>query len=399
VYNGATLRRSNSLTSHGRPMTSSDSAAFHDHFQDLHDPRVERTRKHPLINIVFIAVCGVLSGANSFASIHEFACDRRDWFARYLDLRNGIPSDDTIGRVLARLDPGAFEKCLLSWIQAVHEVTANRLIPIDGKTVRGSYDRRDGKAAIPMVSAWASENKLSLGQVVVREKSNEITAIPELLQLLDVSGALVTIDAMGRQKEIAAKIRERGGDYVLAVKLNQPTLHEQVSRAVTTALEGEGASDDEHHTEEKGHGRRETRAYAILPAPEAVDPEGQWRDLRAVGVTFSERVDSRGRESLEARYYILSALLSAEEFAGAVRGHWGIENSLHWQLDVSFREDECRVHRDHAPANLSVIRRFALGLLKRETSCKRGIETKRLKCAASDEYREKALFNSVDKMR
>src|SRR4051794_8442254 len=382
-----------------RPMTSCDSAAFHDHFQDLQDPRVERTRKHPLINIVFIAVCGVLSGANSFASIHEFGCDRKTWFARYLDLSNGIPSDDTFGPVLARLDPGAFEKCLLSWIQAVQEVTANRLIAIDGKTLRGSFEGRDGKAAIPMVSAWATENKLSLGQVVVAEKSNEITAIPELFQFLDVSGAVVTIDAMGCQKEIAAQIRQGEGDYVLAVKLNQPTLHEQVTRAVTAALEADEASYDEHSTVEEGHGRKETRSYAILAAPETVDPEGQWPDLCAVGVAFSDRVDARGRESLEARYYILSALLSAEEFAGAVRGHWGIENNLHWQLDVSFREDECRVHRDHAPANLSVIRRFALGLLKRETGCKRGIETKRLKCAASDEYREKALFNSGDKMR
>ena len=380
-------------------MTSSDSAAFHDHFQALQDPRVERTRKHPLINIVFIAVCGVLSGANSFASIHEFGCDRRTWFARYLDLSHGIPSDDTFGRVLARLDPGAFEKCLLSWIQAVQEVTANRLIAIDGKALRGSFEGRDGKAAIHMVSAWAAENKLSLGQVVVAEKSNEITAIPELLQLLDVSGAVVTIDAMGCQKEIAAQIRRGDGDYVLAVKLNQPTLHEQVTQAVSEALGAEEASYDEHSTVEVGHGRRETRSYAILAAPETVDPEGQWPDLCAVGVAYSDRVDARGRQSLEARYYILSALLSAEEFAGAVRGHWGIENNLHWQLDVSFREDECRVHRDHAPANLSVIRRFALGLLKRETSCKRGIETKRLKCAASDEYREKALFNSVDKMR
>jgi predicted transposase YbfD/YdcC len=377
-----------------------ESSAFHDHFQDLTDPRVERTRKHPLINIVFITVCGVLSGANSFASIHEFACDRRSWFARYLDLSNGIPSDDTIGRVLARLDPGAFEKCLLSWVQAVQEATANRLVAIDGKTVRGSYDRRDGKAAIHMVSAWSTENKLSLGQVVVDEKSNEITAIPELLQLLDVSGAVVTIDAMGCQKEIAARIRQGGGDYVLAVKQNQPTLHEQVIQAVTAALEEqEGTSYDEHRTEEKGHGRQEMRSYAVLSAPETVDPEGQWQDIRAVGVAFSERVDGRGRASLEARYYILSTLLSAAEFAEAVRGHWGIENNLHWQLDVSFREDACRVHRDHAPANLSVIRRFALGLLKRETSCKRGIETKRLKCAASDEYREKALFISVDKMR
>jgi predicted transposase YbfD/YdcC len=224
-------------------------------------------------------------------------------------------------------------------------------------------------------------------------------AIPELLQLLDVSGSVVTIDAMGCQKEIAAKIRERGGDYVLAVKQNQPTLHEQVTRAVTAALEEDEVKCDEHSTVEEGHGRKETRAYAIVAAPETVDPEGLWQDLHAVGVAFSDRVDSQGRESLEARYYILSTLMSAKEFAAAVRGHWGIENNLHWQLDVSFREDECRVHRDHAPANLSVIRRFALGLLKRETSCKRGIETKRLKCAASDEYREKALFNSVDKMR
>jgi hypothetical protein len=217
-------------------MPSSASAAFQDHFHDLTDPRVERTRKHPLINILFIAVCGILSGANSFASIQEFGLDRRTWFARYLDLTNGIPSDDTFARVLARLDPAVFEKCLLSWIQAVQEITTNRLIAIDGKTLRGSYDRRDGKAAIHMVSAWASENKLSLGQVVVDEKSNEITAIPELLRLLDVAGALVTIDAMGCQKEIAELIREGGGDYVLAVKQNQPTLYEQVNQAIDEAL-------------------------------------------------------------------------------------------------------------------------------------------------------------------
>jgi predicted transposase YbfD/YdcC len=373
---------------------SSESATFHDHFHDLNDPRVERTRKHPLINILFIAVCGVLSGANSFAAIEEFGLDRRTWFARFLDLSNGIPSDDTFARVLARLDPGAFEKCLLSWVQAVQEVTDHRLIAIDGKTVRGSYDRRDGKAAIHMVSAWASENKLSLGQVVVNEKSNEITAIPELLQLLDVSGALVTIDAMGCQKEIADRIREGEGDYVLAVKQNQPTLYEQVEAAMSEALEGDAEDLDEHQTVEKGHGRQETRTYATFAAPGSVDPEGTWRDLHAVGMAITESVDSQGRGRAEVRYYILSVLLSAKEFAGAVRGHWSIENNLHWQLDVSFREDECRVRTGHAPANLSVIRRFALGLLKRETSCRRGIETKRLKCAASDEYREKVLFNA-----
>jgi predicted transposase YbfD/YdcC len=375
-------------------VSSSESTAFHDHFHELSDPRVERTRKHSLINILFITVCGVLSGANSFAGIQEFGCDRRSWFARYLDLTNGIPSDDTFARVLARLDPAAFEKCLLSWIQAVQEVTESRLIAIDGKTLRGSYDRRDGKAAIHMVSAWASENKLSLGQVVVGEKSNEITAIPELLGLLDVSGAVVTIDAMGCQKEIADLIREGGGDYVLAVKQNQPTLYEQVEEAIDVGLGQDTAALDEHRTAETGHGRQETRTYVIFPAPETVDPGGVWRDLSAVGMAITESTDSQGRCRLEARFYILSVLLSAKEFAGAVRGHWSIENNLHWQLDVSFREDESRVRRDHAPANLSVIRRFALGLLKRETSCRRGIETKRLKCAASDEYREKVLFNA-----
>jgi predicted transposase YbfD/YdcC len=268
------------------------------------------------------------------------------------------------------------------------------LVAIDGKTLRGSYNKRDGKAAIHMVSAWATENKLSLGQVVVDAKSNEITAIPELLRLLDISGALVTIDAMGCQKEIAAQIRQGGGDYVLAVKQNQPTLYERVTEAVGEGLEQDAACIDEHRTVEKGHGRQETRTYATFPACEAVDPERQWQDLCAVGVTFSERVDSRGRTSLEGRYYILSRPLSAEEFAEAVRGHWSIENHLHWQLDVSFREDDCRVRTGHAAANLSVIRRFALGLLRRETGCQRGIETKRLKCALSDEYREKVLLNT-----
>jgi predicted transposase YbfD/YdcC len=375
-------------------MLSDEPTTFHHHFRDLDDPRVERTRLHPLINITFIAVCAVLSGANSFAAIHEFGTDRRAWLARFLDLTPGIPCEDTFRRVLARLDPAAFEKALLSWMQAVQEVTAGRLIAIDGKTLRGSYNRRDGKAALHMVSAWATENKLSLGQVVVDEKSNEITAIPALLEVLELSGAIVTIDAMGCQKEIAAKIRERGGDYVLAVKQNQPTLYERVCEAIDAGLERDAEQIDEHCTDERGHGRREVRTYAVFAAPEDIDPGGLWQDLCAVGVTFSERIDSRGRTSVEGRYYILSRQLSATEFAEAVRGHWSIENQLHWQLDVSFREDESRVRTGHAAANLSVIRRFALGLLKRETECRRGIETKRLKCALSEEYREKVLFNT-----
>jgi predicted transposase YbfD/YdcC len=377
-------------------MAGSESASFQDHFQDLNDPRVERTRKHPLINIVFMAVRGVPSGANSSASIHEFALDRTTWFARSLDLTNGIPSEDTLGRVLARLNPAEFERCLSSRIRAVQEVTAHRLIPIDGKALRGSYDRRDGRAAIHMVPAWAAEDQLSLGQVAVHEESDEVTAIPELLRLLEISGAIVTIGAMGCQKEIAARVRQGDGDYVLAVKQDQPTLDEQVNQAIEEALEGDAKDWDEHQTIETGHGRQETRTYAVVAAPETVDPEGLWQDLSAVGMAISERVDSRGRQSIETRYYILSRHPSAQGFANAVRGHWSRENSLHWHLDVSFREDECRVYRDHAPANLSVIRRFALGLLKRDKSCRRGIETKRLKCAANDKYREKVLFSVSD---
>jgi predicted transposase YbfD/YdcC len=373
-------------------MTPQGTASFERHFQDLQDPRVERTRKHPLINIAFMTVCGVVSGANSIAGIHEFAIDRRSWFALYLDLSGGIPSEDTFGRVLARLDPAAFEKCLLGWIRDVQELTADRVVAIDGKTLRGSADREAGRAAIHMVSAWATENRLSLGQVVVAEKSNDITAIPELLDVLEISGALVTIDAMGCQREIAGKIRDRGADYILAVKQNQPSLCQRVEAAIDEALEGDAEAIDEHKTVEKGHGRQETRTYAVVAAPEEVDPEGQWRDLSAVGIAISERVGSSGRASAEVRYYILSRRITAQEFAGAVRGHWGIENNLHWQLDVSFREDGCRACRDHSPANLSVARRFALGLLKRETECKKGMEIKRLKCAGSDEYREKVLF-------
>ena len=235
-----------------------------------------------------------------------------------------------------------------------------------------------------MVSAWATANKLSLGQVVVGEKTNEITAIPQLLQLLDISGGLVTIDAMGCQRAIADQIRAGGADYLLAVKENQPTLYEQVKEAIAEELEQDAEDIEDHQTVEKGHGRHETRTYAIFPKPELVDPLGLWRDLSAVGIAISEPRGHAGPvQSMETRYYILSRQITACEFAEALRGHWGIENNLHWQLDVSFREDECRVCRDHAPANLSVISPLCVvGLLKRETSCRKGIEIKAArKCA------------------
>lgn len=243
-------------------------------------------------------------------------------------LANGIPSDDTFARVLARLDPAAFEKWLLSWIQAVQEISDHRFIAIDGKTLRGSYDRGDGKAAIHMVSAWATENKLSLGQVVVDQKSNEITAIPELLRVLELSGAIVTIDAMGCRKEIAHLIRERGGDDVPAVKQNQPTLSQRVEEAIDVGLEQDTTAVDVHQTVETGHGRDETRTYVVFPAGEAVDPDGLWQDLKGVGMAVTESTDPQGKCRCESRYYILSVLLSSKDFAEAARGHWGIENHL-----------------------------------------------------------------------
>jgi predicted transposase YbfD/YdcC len=369
-------------------MAGSESASFRDHFQDLNDPRVERTRKHPLINIVFIAVCGVLSGANSFASIHEFALDRTTWFARYLDLTNGIPSEDTFGRVLARLNPAEFENCLLSWIQAVQEVTAHRLIPIDGKALRGSYDRRDGRAAIHMVSAWAAENQLSLGQVVVQEKSNEITAIPELLRLLEISGAIVTIDAMGCQKDIAAQIQQQGADYVLAVKENQPRLLEDIQAAVARHCDRPAGAGDEANwfeTVDVGHGRNEVRTYTLLTDLSAIRDRELWAGLYGICVAGSERTVG-GETTTEIRYYIGSLRGSVQQYARAIRGHWGIENGLHWVLDVLFREDHSRSRPEHGAENLAWLRRMAVSLLRNDTTCERSLRQKSIKALCDHEF-------------
>jgi predicted transposase YbfD/YdcC len=318
--------------------------------------------------------------------------------ARFLDPTGGIPREDTSRRVLARLDPAAFEGALRRRMQAVQQLAASRLIAIGGKTPPGSSHRRDGEAAIHLVSAWALEDELSLGRVAVDEEPDEITAIPELLRLSDISGARVTIDATGCPGEIAATIRERGGDAVPPAELNRPRLYEPALAAVDEGLEQGAARIDEHRTEEIGHGRHEVRTDAISPAPATADREGRWRDLGAVGVTSSERADAPRQAILEGRSSIPSRLLPAEDLAGAVRGHRGIEDRRRWHSEVGFREDESRVRTGHAAADRSVIRRFAPGFLRRETECRRGIATKRLKCALSEEYREKVLSNTRDKM-
>jgi predicted transposase YbfD/YdcC len=364
------------------------------HFAGLTDPR-RRKVTYPLINIVTIALCAVIAGADDFVAIAAWARQKRAWLAKILDLSSGIPSHDRFNAVFKALKPDEFERCLLSWITSLHEVTAGQLVAIDGKTLRQSFDKADAKSAIHMVSAWATANRISLGQVVVDQKSNEITAIPRLLELLDVSGCLVTIDAMGCQAEIAGKIIEAKADYVLAVKANQPTLHEGVVEFFLDQMEDDFArvKVSRHETKEHGHGRDEHRTYYVCDAPDDLPDRARWKGLKRIGVAISDTVRG-GKPCDDVRYYILSRKLSARGFGAAVRGHWSIENSLHWQLDMTFGEDRSRIRRGHADANFAIVRRMALSLLKNEKSQRVGVKTKRLTAGWNDGYLEQVLFGT-----
>jgi len=373
-------------------MSDPKSVRIQDHFAELTDPR-RREVIYPLINVVVIAVCAVICGADDFVAIAKFGRTKRDWLARFLDLEDGIPSHDRFNAIFAAIKPGEFEKCLLSWITALHEITDGQVIAIDGKTLRRSFDAASSKAAIHMVSAWATANHISLGQVVVDAKSNEITAIPKLLEMLELSGAMVTIDAMGCQTEIARQIIDAGADYCLAVKGNQPTLHQGIIDFFNDHMEDEFARTPvrHHQTEEKGHGREELRYYSICPVPEDLPGRSRWADLKAIGIAIGD-TQRDGKNCCEVRYYILSKYIAARRFAEAVRGHWSIENRLHWQLDVTFQEDQCRIRQGHADANFSIVRRAALSLLKNETTAKVGIKNKRLTAGWDESYLEKVLF-------
>ncbi len=376
------------------PMSDEPSAQITKHFASLTDPR-RRKVTYPLINIVTIALCAVIAGADDFVTIAAWGRQKRAWLARFLDLSNGIPSHDRFNAVFKAIKPGEFERCLLSWITSLHEVTAGQVVAIDGKTLRQSFDKAAGKSAIHMVSAWATANHISLGQVVVDQKSDEITAIPKLLRILELSGCLVTIDAMGCQTEIAAKIVERKGDYVLAVKGNQPSLHSGVVEFFLDHLEDDFArvKVSRHETTEHGHGRDEHRTYYVCDVPEDLPDRARWKGLKRIGMAISDTVRG-GKACDDVRYYILSKRMSARRFGATVRGHWGIENSLHWQLDVSFGEDRSRVRKGHADANLSLVRRTALSLLRNERSQKVGVKTKRLTAAWNDDYLEQVLFGT-----
>ena len=372
-----------------------------DHFDDLPDPRVDRTKKHLLLDILFISLCALLCGAQSFVEIADFGRARIAWFEQYIELPEGIPTHDTFGRVFARLDPEAFSRCFLCWVQTIQSSkTDGRIIAIDGKRVRHSFDTANGNAAIHMVSAWGDDNRMVLGQTKVDDKSNEITAIPILLEMLDLSGSIVTIDAMGTQKAIAGQIISHKADYVLALKGNQTNLHADVKAILDQAIAEQWRDAQDKpitHTcfqkREKDHGRIETRTCWAMTCPDWVEDFALWKDLRSIAVIESTR-NINGQISCERRYFLSSLLPNAKQIGQAVRFHWGIENSVHWVLDMVFREDECRIRKDNAPQNMATLRHITLNMLNQEKTTKRSLQRKRLLAAWQPAYLEVLLFGN-----
>jgi len=374
------------------PLTAEN--VFAEHFAGVTDPRVERHKEHLLIDILGLTVCAAICGADGFVATEEYGKSNKDWLKRFLKLPSGIPSHDTIGGVLGRIDPEEFEEGLREWTATIFEKTEGKVVAIDGKTLRRSYDSASKKAALHMVSAWASgdhqQGNLTLGQVKTADKSNEITAIPELLNLLDVSGCLVTIDAMGCQKEIAEKIaRESGADYVLGLKGNQGELRRDTEAIFEEVGDSKGDFCKSVHGD---HGRVEVRRCQVLEVAckGLVDTEG-WEGLRTVCWVESERHLKGGEVQRETRLFISSLGADAEELLEATRTHWHIENKLHWVLDVAFREDENRIRSGHAAENMAGVRRLATSLLENETTSSVGIKNKRLKAAWDEEYLLKVL--------
>jgi predicted transposase YbfD/YdcC len=366
---------------------SNPALAIQTHFAALQDPRIERTRLHDLMDIIVIAICAVLCGAEGWEDIAKYGRAKEAWLRTFLHLPNGIPSHDTFRRVFCLLDPCAFHECFQRWIDALSAGLGLKRIAIDGKTLRRSFDRAAGKAALHLVSAWATEQHLVLGQVAVDAKSNEITAIPKLLELLDVSGAMVSIDAMGCQKEIAAKIREGGGDYVLSVKDNQPNLLEDIQQCFEEGLDTDFAGLDHsmHVESHRGHGREERHFVHTILNPKGIRDQALWQDLRAITMVYSERQELRKEKTEEVRFYIGSRKAKAKTYANSIRSHWGIENGLHWALDVSFDEDQCRMRTDHSPQNMALLRRLALCLLKKHGH-KGSLRGKRLQSGWNDAF-------------
>lgn len=366
-------------------------------FENLTDPRVKRTRRHELFDLVVVALCGTIAGGDTWADIERFGKERFPWLRTFLPLANGIPSHDTFGRVFAKLDPAQLVACIQQWLKDVGQEIGKH-IAIDGKTLRGSFDKAAGKNPLHLVSAWACETRLTLGQMATDAKSNEITAIPLLLELLDLKGATVTIDAMGCQKEIAKKIVDRGGDYVLALKDNHPKLAAAVSEEFTKALEADvrPAGMRRHATVETSRGRKERREYFALPAPPSLPGFADWANL-ATMVMVVRIILVNGRETAEVAYFLSSLPAKVKTLAKRIRQHWSIESQLHWVLDVTFTEDASRIRKDHAPQTSAMLRRLAVSILSSDTSLKDNLRGKRYRACLSTDVLERILLSFAEK--
>ncbi len=361
---------------------------FSMHFEALTDPRVVGRTNHKLIDILTIALCAIICGADNWPEIEAYGIAKYDWFKEFLDLPHGIPTQHTFRRFFIAVSVDELENCFLNWVKTVFNVSKSKVVPIDGKTVRRSHDRSSNKAAIHMVNAWCVENGISLGQIKTSEKSNEITAIPELIKTLELTGCIVTIDAMGCQINIAENIIDKGADYILALKGNQGNLNKNVGLFFENARQNnfKDIAFDSYSTIDPDHGRIETRKYTTVSEIDWLQGKENWKELKTIIMVESQR-DVNDEISEEIRYYISSMENSAEEIGKAVRNHWGVENGLHWKLDIGFREDECRKRKGNAAANFAIMRQIALNLLNQEkTIMKAGVKAKRLRAGWDNNY-------------
>lgn len=362
-------------------------------FTEIEDPRVIGRSDYPLLEIIFLCISAVISGCDGWEDIEEFGDSKIDWLKQYLPYESGIPTHDTIARVISRLSPASFEKCFMEWVKSVEEITAGEIIAIDGKTLRRSHDRKNRRNALHYVNAWACNNGIALGQKKTEEKSNEITAIPQLLDLLAIKGCIVTIDAMGCQLDIADKIIKQGADYVLALKANQAGFYERVKEFLDDGikLNFKGIEHSICQNVDKAHGRLEKRTCVSCALPQSLSGCSKlWTGLKSIACIEAVRTVN-GEQSTERRYFISSLSMNAEQIAKAVRSHWLIENALHWVLDMSFREDDSRIRRGYAAENFNILRRMSLNLIKREKNTKDSVKKRRLRAGFNDKYRSNLL--------